>query len=131
MAEKRYRVVIDEIPTETKTNPGLARTTLRLTVPLFVDRDASLAGTLKVSERLGAIRFHNTSEQTVRLAKIMLKADNGPIALKPNDTMRYIQGGSWMEIALPQGATCNPDPIQVTGQADLENFDATAEQICS
>ncbi|MEP2734916.1 MAG: fimbria/pilus periplasmic chaperone [Erythrobacter sp.] len=130
-AEKRYRVVIDEIPAEPKANAGAARTTLRLTVPLFVDRDKGAKGTLKVSEKVGAIRFQNTGEQTARLAQISLNSKDGPIALQTNDTLRYIQGGSWVEIALPQELTCNPDPIQVAGLADHQAYDATAEQTCS
>lgn len=129
-SEKRYRVVIDELPREFEAQPGVAQTTLRLTIPLFVDRDASQPGALAASTNGQKLRFTNTGEQTVRLAGISLSSGDQTIPIKANDRMRYVQGGSWVEIELPDNTDCAQPPVRVKGQADLKAYDAIAQQVC-
>jgi len=128
--EKRYRVVIDELPGASKPAAGTSRTTLRLTVPLFVDRDASGKAKVNVSARPGVLRLENVGGQTVRLVNLALANPEGPVPFAPSGTLRYIHGDSWIELDIPPGAACDGMALRLTALADLEKLDAAAEQVC-
>lgn len=130
MGERRYRVVIDELPSAEPTAPGTARTRLRLTLPLFRDRQSASAARMHFAVTPDALVIANEGGQTARVSDLRLARGAKVIALGPAAQMRYVLGESWIALPLPPGSGCGAGPLRLQGVIDQEPIDEMPDQDC-
>ncbi|WP_407875939.1 molecular chaperone [Qipengyuania nanhaisediminis] len=129
--ERRFRVVIDELPDGEAPVAGVARTRLRLTIPLFAGSDTVSTGEIELAARDGSLLIGNRGGRTVKLTDLELEADGAPVDLGHEARLKYVHGGSWIAIPLPAGITCRVQRLTLTAQANGSAVNAVANQDCS
>ena len=129
--ERRFRVVLDEIPDNEPAVPGTARTRLRLTLPLFFGSNTAQAGKLRVAARPGVLMIANEGGRTIRLSDLQVTADGSPVPIDTYSMLQYIHGASWIAIPLPEGEACSGKVLRLSATADGGPFDEIASQDCS
>lgn len=128
--ERRYRVVIDELPSDRATAPGTARTRLRLTLPLFVNRDSAPEPRLRFAVTPQALVIANEGGQTARVGDMRLSRGGETVPLGPGAQMRYVHGQSWVALPLPPGIGCSGAALRLQGVAEQDQFDEMPGQDC-
>lgn len=129
--EQQYRIVIDQLPDRSAAPSGMAKTLLRMTLPLFVNSDkvapAKIAYTLTNDE----LHLHNTGGATARISRVVLSSPQFGTLSVPAKGPLYVMSGSTIRVPLPSGASCEAADIQITGVIDKKKFDAAPAQICT
>jgi fimbrial chaperone protein len=128
--ERRFRVVLDEIPDSEPAAPGTARTRLRLTLPLFIGSNTAQAGRLQVAAQPGVLILANGGGRTIRLSDLQVTADGNPVPIDNYSMLQYIHGASWIAIPLPDGVACSGEVLRLSATADGGSFDEIASQDC-
>lgn len=128
--EGRYRVVIDELPGSSTASSGTAQTRLRLTLPLFTDRDTATASEPVLIVRPGSLIIGNSGGRTLRLTNLAIEADGEALDLGEEAALQYVLGGSWVSIPLPGETACAASEVRVSAQADEGAINAIAQQDC-
>lgn len=127
--EKRYRLIVDQLPDPTLEKNGEAEARIRFSLPVFLDR--SKAAPTQLDWRIGAngIELANTGGATARIVQIEVKTAAGtPVPVERN-TLRYVLGNS--TIAWPLGNACSIGPVKVTASIDGRTVDAEPRSTCS
>jgi len=126
--EKRFRLVIDQLPDPAAARPGQAQTRIRFTVPVFVDRDKAEAAQFAWRLTKEGLELANTGGLTARILDISVKTADGRAVAVERNALRYVQGKS--TIAWPLGNGCALGQVRVTAQIDGESVDGTASPAC-
>ncbi len=125
--EKRFRLVVDQLPDPKSAEGGRAETRIRFTVPVFVDRDT--AGSPALAWRLADDKLEvvNSGGTTARIVSLKVKASGTDVTVGHN-TLRYVQGNS--TIAWPIGKGCSLGAVTITAQIDGQTVDAQPQTTC-
>lgn len=127
--EKRYRLIVDQLPDPTLEKNGEAEARIRFSLPLFLDRAKTPPAQL--DWRIGArgIELANNGGATARIVQIEVKTAAGtPVPVERN-ALRYVLGNS--TIAWPMGNACSIGPVTVTASIDGRTVDAEPRSTCS
>jgi fimbrial chaperone protein len=126
--EKRYRLVVDQLPDPAAARAGAAEARIRFTVPLFLDRTKSAPA--QFDWRIGAngIEIANTGGATARILQLDVKTASGASVPVERNSLRYILGNS--TIAWPVENACSLGPVTVTASIDGRTVDAHPRSTC-
>lgn len=126
--EKRFRLVVDQLPDPARGRPGVAQTRVRFVLPVFVDRDRAAPAEFawKLSE--GKLQLENTGGATARVVRIAVNADNGAEIPVEQNALRYVLGSS--AITWPIGDGCSLGPVRVTAEIDGRTIHAEPVKAC-
>lgn len=125
--EKRFRLVIDQLPDPTTARPGQAQTRIRFTVPVFVDRDKAAPAQFAWRMTKTGLELVNSGGLTARILDVKVTANGRDVPVEEN-SLRYVMGNSM--IAWPVGNGCSLGQVKVTAQIDGQVIDGTASPAC-
>lgn len=126
--EKRFRLVVDQLPDPKNAEGGRAETRIRFTVPVFVDRDTAASPALAWRLADDKLEVVNSGGSTARIVNLTVKAANGTDVTVGHNTLRYVQGNS--TIAWPIGKGCSLGAVTITAQIDGQAVDAQPQNAC-
>jgi len=126
--EKRFRLVIDQLPDPTKAQPGVAQTRVRFAIPVFVDRDKAAPAALAWRLTEGNIQLENTGGAAARIVQIEVKQADGRLIPVEQNSLRYVHGSS--TIAWPIGKGCSLGKLRISAQIDGQTVDAEPIAAC-
>lgn len=127
--EKRFRLIVDQLPDPTLAQSGTAEARIRFNVPVFLDRDKAAPEALAWTIGPDGIAATNSGDATARIVTVEAKTATGtPIDLERN-TLRYVMGGS--TIKWPARNACSLGPVTITVHVDGRTVDAQPRSQCS
>ena len=126
--EKRFRLVVDQLPDPKSGEGGQAETRIRFTIPVFVDRDTAGSAALQWRLSDGSLELANTGGATARIVNLSVKTAGGSDVEVGRNTLRYVHGNS--TIAWPIGKGCSLGAVKVTAQIDGQTVDAQPQSTC-
>ena len=126
--EKRFRLVVDQLPDPKSADGGRAETRIRFTVPVFVDRDT--AGSPALAWRLADDKLEvvNSGGATARIVSLAVKTASGTDVTVGQNVLRYVHGNS--TIAWPIGKGCSLGAVTISAQIDGQTVDAQPQTTC-
>ena len=126
--EKRFRLVVDQLPDPTKARPGVAQTRVRFAIPVFVDRDRAAPAAFAWRLTDGNLELANTGGAAARIVEIAVTKADGRIVPVEQNALRYVHGAS--TIAWPIGKGCSLGKVHITAQIDGRTVDAEPVAAC-
>lgn len=126
--EKRYRLVVDQLPDPANARPGVAQTRVRFAIPVFVDRDRAAPAALAWRLTDSNLELVNKGGATARIVRIDVKSADGRSVEVEQNSLRYVFGES--SIAWPIGRGCALGKVHVTAQIDGQAVDAVPVPAC-
>ncbi len=126
--EKRYRLVVDQLPDPSAARAGAAEARIRFTVPMFLDRTKSTPAELTWQIGANGIELANTGGATARIMQLDVKTASGTAVPVERNSLRYVLGGS--SIAWPVENACSLGPVTVTVSIDGRTVDAQPRSTC-
>lgn len=126
--ERRYRIVVDQLPDPALEADGVTQTRLRFTIPMFADRASAPPARLGWAIQGGRLRVSNTGGQTARITGLGVTDQSGKGLRVEGMSLTYVMGGASREWALAEG--CPVAPVRVTAQIDGESFDEQVTPRC-
>lgn len=128
MGEKRYRLVVDQLPDPAKARPGVAQTRVRFAIPVFVDRDRAAPASFAWRVAPDRLEVTNTGGSSARIVQIAVtKADGSNLSIEDN-ALRYVHGAS--SISWPIRGGCQSGTLRITAQIDGQTVDAVPVPAC-
>lgn len=126
--EKRFRLIVDQLPDPALVQAGQAEARIRFSLPVFVDRDTVAPAGLAWRIGRSGIELANTGGQTARVVRVDIKRPDGSAVPVERNTLRYVQGSS--AIVWPMGNACSLGPVTVTASVDGQMVDAQPASTC-
>ena len=126
--EKRFRLVVDQLPDPAKARPGVAQTRVRFAIPVFVDRDKAAPAVFAWRLTDGNLELANTGGAAARVVQIAVKRADGRIVPVEQNSLRYVHGAS--TIAWPIGKGCSLGKVRITAEIDGRTVDAEPVPAC-
>lgn len=126
--EKRFRLVIDQLPDPAKARPGVAQTRVRFAIPVFVDSDKAAPAAFAWRLTNGNLELANTGGAAARVVQIEVKGADGRIVPVEQNSLRYVHGAS--TIAWPIGKGCSLGKVRITAEIDGRTVDAEPLAAC-
>ncbi|WP_133366328.1 molecular chaperone [Qipengyuania sediminis] len=126
--EKRYRLVVDQLPDPAKARPGVAQTRVRFAIPVFVDRDKAAPAAFAWRLAEGRLELANTGGASARVVQIAVTKRDGSLVTVDENALRYVHGGS--RIAWPIAGGCALGSLRVSAQIDGQTVDAEPVPAC-
>jgi fimbrial chaperone protein len=126
--EKRYRLVVDQLPDPSAARAGAAEARIRFTVPMFLDRTKSAPAQLDWRMGASGVELVNSGGMTARVLQLEVKTASGaPVPIERN-SLRYVLGGS--TITWPVENACSLGNVTVTASIDGRTVDAQPRSTC-
>ena len=126
--EKRFRLVVDQLPDPALARPGQTQTRIRFTVPVFLDRKAAQPAQLAWHVEKDQLELTNSGGSTARVLDIQVKTRDGRVVPVERNSLRYVLGNS--TIAWPIGNGCSLGAVHVTAQVDGQVVDGEPASVC-
>jgi fimbrial chaperone protein len=128
LAEKSYRVFLQEVPDAEPNDPGEIRTLLRISIPIFVPAPNATGRLtwrlLATGGRRVRLLVRNDGNAHVQISRLTL-AGSGGAPLVHADASVYLLPGTAREIALDAAAPIGTgQPIKLTAETDQGNIPA-------
>ena len=127
--EKRYRLVVDQLPDPAAARAGAAEARIRFAVPMFLDRTKTAPAQLDWRIGANGIELTNTGGATARILQLDVKTANGTQVPVERNSLRYVLGNS--TIAWPVENACSLGPVTITVSIDGRTVDAQPRSTCS
>lgn len=127
-SEKRYRVVIDQLPDPSLTRHGEFTPRLRFTLPLMIDSNAAAPAQLAWQVKDDRLVLNNAGGQTVRIATVAMKDANGNALGLDRSGLRYVMGNKTASWTIHGG--CPAGTVEVAAVVDGEETRAQAQPNC-
>lgn len=128
--ERRYRVVIDQLPGTTSAEQQAANTRLQITIPLFHGGDASSPARLTAQIRDRQLTLTNAGGRTAHLAAMELTGPDGQVLPVPLDGLRYLHGGTSVSLGLSRPVCGHNGTASLKAVVDRSPVNVASEQIC-
>lgn len=126
--EKRYRLVIDQLPDPAQAKAGSAVTRIRFALPVFVDSDKASPAKLEWHMTDGELQLKNSGGAAARIVRIDVKGADGRAVPVEQNSLRYVFGSN--AIAWPIGKGCSFGKVHVTAHIDGQTVDAEPTATC-
>lgn len=105
--ERRYRLVIDQLPSEQRPKAGAA-TRLQISIPVFLDAPADQAPKLATTIESEALHITNEANVTDIIRSVELRSiDGGEQVTIDTSSGRYIHGQSVKTYIIPRSFECS------------------------
>ncbi|GGE03827.1 fimbrial assembly chaperone [Tsuneonella deserti] len=127
--EKRYRLIVDQLPDPAAARSGAAEARIRFTVPMFLDRSKAVPAQFEWRIGGDGIELTNTGGATARIMQLEVKTASGTAVPIERNSLRYVLGNS--TIAWPVENACSLGPVTVTASVDGRTVDAQPRSTCS
>ncbi len=127
--EKRFRLVVDQLPDPKSVQSGQAATRIRFSLPVLVDRDTASAPSFAWRLKDDRLELANTGGATARIANVAMQTLGGEDVQLGENTLRYVHGSS--TIAWPIGRGCSLGAVKIVAQIDGQTVDAQPISACS
>jgi len=103
-AEESYRVVVDELPSPERRQPGVVNLVLRYSIPVFFRSPEAappqVSWTVQSKGSALVLTAKNTGQRRLRIANLQLNAGASRIASR-DGLLGYVLGGAAMQWTLP------------------------------
>lgn len=129
-SEKSYRVILDQLPDQSRNMAGTASTLLRLSVPMFLDGDTAPASRLMWDISGGNILATNTGGQSVKISRLSLSLAGGRAIEFPGGGPRYVLAEAQMIWPLPVALSCVAAGSELVGVTDGKPYRAPLPATC-
>ena len=126
--EKRFRLVVDQLPDPARARPGTTQTRIRFVLPMFVDRDRAAPADFAWRLTDAGLELDNNGGATARIVKIAVTGPDGRVVPVEKNALRYVLGSS--TIGWPIGEGCSIGPVRVTAEIDGRTVDAEPVPAC-
>jgi fimbrial chaperone protein len=126
--EKRYRLVVDQLPDPSAARAGAAEARIRFTVPMFLDRTKSAPAQFDWRIGPNGLELANTGGATARVMQLEVKTASGASVPVERNALRYVLGAS--SIVWPVENACSLGPVTVTASVDGRTVDAHPRSTC-
>ena len=126
--EKRFRLVVDQLPDPAFARPGQTQTRIRFTVPVFLDRKAAQPAQLAWRVEKDRLELTNSGGSTARVLDLQVKTRDGRVVPVERNSLRYVLGNS--TITWPIGNGCSLGAVHVTAQIDGQVVDGEPASVC-
>jgi fimbrial chaperone protein len=126
--EKRYRLVVDQLPDPSAARAGAAEARIRFTVPMFLDRTKSAPAQFDWRIGPNGLELANTGGATARVLQLEVKTASGASVPVERNALRYVLGAS--SIVWPVENACSLGPVTVTASVDGRTVDAHPRSTC-
>jgi fimbrial chaperone protein len=126
--EKRYRLVVDQLPDPSAARAGAAEARIRFTVPMFLDRTKSAPAQFDWWIGPNGLELANTGGATARVLQLEVKTASGASVPVERNALRYVLGAS--SIVWPVENACSLGPVTVTASVDGRTVDAHPRSTC-
>ena len=126
--EKRFRLVVDQLPDPALARPGQTQTRIRFTVPVFLDRKAAQPAQLAWRLEGNRIELTNSGGSTARVLDLTVTTNGGRVVPVERNSLRYVLGNS--TITWPIGNGCSLGAVHVTAQIDGQVVDGEPASVC-
>ena len=127
--EKRFRLVVDQLPDPKNVKAGQAATRIRFSLPVFVDRDTAAAPSFAWKLKDDRIELANTGGATARIVNVAVTTLGGNDVKLGENSLRYVHGNS--TISWPIGGGCSLGTVKIVAQIDGQAVDAQPTSACS
>jgi fimbrial chaperone protein len=117
-SEASYRLVLDQLPDGRTQQGGASNTLLRVSIPVFIDRNAARPAQLAWSANKTGIRIANSGGRSVKFGRLAIATPDGRVLNLAANGPRYVLSGAAMVWALPGSLSCLPEGSVVTGTID-------------
>ncbi|ANY19003.1 hypothetical protein A6F68_00468 [Tsuneonella dongtanensis] len=127
--EKRFRLVVDQLPDPKSVKAGQAATRIRFSLPVFVDRDTATAPSFAWKLKDDRLELANSGGATARIVNLAVKTLGGEDVQLGENSLRYVHGNS--TITWPIGRGCSLGAVKIVAQIDGQTVDAQPIASCS
>ncbi|MXO75440.1 fimbria/pilus periplasmic chaperone [Altererythrobacter aerius] len=127
--EKRYRLIVDQLPDPALARAGEAEARIRFSVPVFLDRSKASPAQLDWRIGPGGLELTNAGGLTARIVQVEVKNVAGAIVPLERNSLRYVLGNS--TIAWPMENACAIGTVTVTASIDGGTVNAQPRSTCS
>ncbi len=129
-AENAYRLIIDQLPDQQAPAGGATATRLRVSIPVFVNRNLAAPARLGWSTDGNAINLSNAGGRSVKLSKLAITTPDGAVHdLKVKGPL-YVLSGASATWTSPAALLCFPAGSFVTGIVDNGPLREPVPQSC-
>lgn len=117
-AEGSYRLIIDQLPDDRMRQGGASSTRLRVSIPVFANRNLASPAVLGWTVMGKSIGVANSGGRSVKLGKLGISTPDGRTYDLSVKGPRYILSGASASFAAPANLMCVPAGSFVTGTID-------------
>ena len=117
-AENAYRLIIDQLPDQRAPQAGATATRLRVSIPVFVNRNVAAPARLGWSINGTAISLSNAGGRSVKFSKLAIATPDGQLHGLALKGAQYVLSGASATWAMPDTLSCFPSGSFVTGIVD-------------
>ena len=129
-AENVYRLIIDQLPDQQAPTGGVTATRLRVSIPVFVNRNIAAPARLAWTSDGNAIGVSNAGGRSVKLSKLAITTPDGVVHDLGVKGPRYVLSGASATWASPASLPCFPAGSFVTGIVDNGPLREPVPQSC-
>lgn len=129
-AEGSYRLVIDQLPDGRMPQAGASATLLRVSIPVFANRNLASPAVLGWTVAGKSIGVANSGGRSVKLGKLGISTPDGRTYDLSVKGPRYILSGASASFVAPAGLACIPAGSFVTGTIDNAPLREPIPQSC-
>ena len=128
--ERRYRIVVDELPGAVAEMRTGTQPRLRMTVPLFIGSDTATPAKFEAKAGSTGLMLTNTGGRTAKVTRLTVKDRTGTSIPLDLAGAEYFHGGTSRAYSLPQPLTCGPG-LQADITVEGQKFDVPLPETCS
>lgn len=128
MAEKQYKLIIDQLPDPKQAQAGAAATRIRFAIPVFVDRDKAAPPRFDWHLTNDQLQLRNTGGATARVVQITVTSADGRAVPVDQNALRYVFAAN--AISWPVGKGCSFGKVRISAEIDGETVDAEPTTSC-
>jgi fimbrial chaperone protein len=129
-AERSFRLVIDQLPSDNRLQAGVTNTRLRISLPVFANRDLAKPALLGWSSAGSLLQVSNAGGRSVKFGKLAILTADGVTHDLGLKGPRYVLSGASAAWALPPTLFCIPAGSVLTGTLDNAPLREPIQQSC-
>lgn len=126
--EKRYKLIVDQLPDPNQAKAGVAMTRIRFALPVFIDSDKAQPARFDWQLSDGALQLRNLGGATARIVKVEVTGADGRAVPVDQNTLRYAFGANTITWPVTKG--CSFGKVRVTAHIDGQTIDAEPTASC-
>ena len=129
-AETAYRLILDQLPDQNAPLGGAAATRLRVSIPVFMNRNIAAPANMGWSTNGEGISVSNAGGRSVKLSRLAITTADGLVHDLGVKGPRYVLSGTSATWAFPASLPCVPTGSFVTGIVDNGPLREPVPQSC-
>ena len=130
LVENAYRLIIDQLPDQQAPQAGVTATRLRVSIPVFLNRNLAAPARLGWSSDGNAISLSNAGGRSVKLGRLAITTPDGAVHDLNAKGPLYVLSGASATWVSPASLPCFPAGSFVTGIVDNGPLREPVPQSC-